>query len=271
MPELPEVETIRLGLEPYLCHNLINKVHIRETRLRWAVSRDLKPNLIGTEILSLSRRGKYLLLHTEKGTVLVHLGMSGRLRILSQKEAAQKHDHIDIEFADGRCLRYTDPRRFGAWLWCDTDVAQHPLLRDLGVEPLSADFTAEYCFQKFHHRRQAIKNLIMDAKIVVGVGNIYANEALFLAGIKPNLSARKLTLARTEKLVLAIKQVLQAAIRAGGTTIRDYQAVHGELGYFAQKLKVYGRADKPCMQCQTPLKRLPLVSRQTVYCPSCQR
>jgi formamidopyrimidine-DNA glycosylase len=270
MPELPEVETTRRGILPYLQGRKILKVVVRESRLRWEVSPELATELAGQTVTAIDRRGKYLLLRTRKGAVLVHLGMSGSLRLAVVGEPLKKHDHIDFILASGRCLRYHDPRRFGCILWLTGDPAQHPLLAELGPEPLSHEFSAEYLLGRAEGRTTAVKSFIMDSQVVVGVGNIYANEALFAAGIDPARHAGKLSLERCEALVSEIKTVLDRAIVVGGTTLRDFVGGDGKPGYFAQTLKVYGRGGQACVSCMTPLKESRLGQRTTVYCPRCQ-
>ena len=270
MPELPEVETTRRGILPFLKGRKILKVVVREPRLRWEIPAALGSELAGQTVTSVDRRGKYLLLRTRKGTALVHLGMSGSLRLAVVGEPLKKHDHVDFILASGRCLRFHDPRRFGCILWIEGDPYQHSLLAELGPEPLSTDFTAEYLYSRAENRSTPVKALIMDSHIVVGVGNIYANEALFAAGISPQLKAGKLTLERCESLVREIKTVLDRAITVGGTTLRDFVGGDGKPGYFAQTLQVYGREGQPCNVCGTPLKDSRQGGRATVYCPRCQ-
>ena len=270
MPELPEVETTRRGILPYLQGRKIMKVVVRETRLRWEVPTALATELAGQTVLAVDRRGKYLLLRTRKGAVLVHLGMSGSLRLAVVGEPLKKHDHVDFVLASGRCLRYHDPRRFGCILWLTGDPLEHPLLAELGPEPLSHEFTGDYLCDKATGRSTPVKALIMDSQVVVGVGNIYANEALFTAGIDPARKAGTLGKDRCEALVREIKTVLDRAITVGGTTLRDFVGGDGQPGYFAQTLKVYGRGGQPCVSCMTPLKETRQGQRTTVYCPRCQ-
>lgn len=274
MPELPEVETTRRGITPKAQGQVIESIHIRQPKLRWPVSSFLQENRVtGLEILHILRRGKYLVLQTGKGDILIHLGMSGNLRILPQETPAQKHDHIDLILDNGHLLRYHDPRRFGAWLWADSTeggYTQHPLITKLGPEPLSKAFNADYLQQQLHRRKSPIKTLIMNSQIVVGVGNIYANEALFLSGIHPQTQPSLLTPQQYKTLVHHIKQVLTAAIEQGGTTLKDFLTPDGKPGYFEQQLHVYGRAGKPCSQCQTPIEKLQLNQRAAYFCPNCQ-
>jgi formamidopyrimidine-DNA glycosylase len=271
MPELPEVETTRRGIESHLSGQAVHQVIVRDHRLRWPVDKILESRLPGQRITSITRRGKYLLLNTAAGTLIIHLGMSGSLRVLPCDTAVLKHDHVDIVFADRQCLRLRDPRRFGSVLWTEVDPMQHDLLKDLGPEPLSDDFNDEYLYTASRKRKVAIKQFIMNSHIVVGVGNIYANEALFMAGIKPSLAAGRLSKPRCRALVQAIKTVLNNAIEQGGTTLRDFTASDGNPGYFQQQLNVYGRAGEPCRRCGSPIKSTQQGQRATYYCPRCQR
>lgn len=273
MPELPEVETVKRGVEPHLLGRRIRKVSLRERRLRWPVRADLPQLLAGQRVRSLARRGKYLLIYTDAGCMMVHLGMSGRLYLVKAGETVAKHDHIDWELDDGRCLRFTDPRRFGSVFYELSEelaIEQHPLLASLGPEPLGDDFDIERLWALSRKKSQAVKTFIMDSKVVVGVGNIYANEALFMAGIRPGIAAGRISRARYEKLVVAIKQVLAAAIEQGGTTLKDFVGGDGKPGYFAQELNVYGRGGQTCVRCGETLKETRMAQRATVYCPSCQ-
>ena len=271
MPELPEVETARRGIEPHLLNRTVSAVVVRDKRLRWPVPRALIETLQGQRIESVTRRGKYLLLHTPAGTALLHLGMSGSLRVLPADTPAEKHDHLDIVLDSGRALRLRDPRRFGTLLWTTHDPGRHKLLRTLGPEPLGDDFDGDYLFAKAHKREVAIKNFIMNSHIVVGVGNIYASEALFLARINPQRAAGKISRERYQALVKAIRKVLNAAIRAGGTTLRDFSGTDGEPGYFRQHLRVYGREGKACERCGTAIRSRVTGQRSTYYCPDCQK
>lgn len=271
MPELPEVETTRAGLLPALQGAIIKEVIVRCSRLRWPIPEHFAMNLANKRIQYLTRRAKYLLMHLDNGTVLMHLGMSGHLRLLVPNAVAQKHDHVDIIFNNKIMMRYTDPRRFGALLWCAGDPLAHPLLKNLGVEPLTDDFTTEYLLHCAAKRKQAIKAFIMDSKIVVGVGNIYAAEALFLSGIHPQMPALSLSYTQAFSLVSAIKQVLKAAIAKGGTTLKDFVNSEGRPGYFTQALQVYGRKGLPCTQCFTVLQSYKQGQRATVFCPNCQQ
>lgn len=270
MPELPEVETTLRGIAPHLLHDVVDKVVVRHWQLRWPVPDDLPGRIQGQQLLDLSRRAKYLIFSFPAGQLIMHLGMSGSLRLVQRDTPPAKHDHLDFQFASGKVLRFTDPRRFGAALWTDA-AHQHALLEDLGPEPLSKDFSGEYLYQNSRGRRLSIKAFIMDSKVVVGVGNIYANEALFLAGLRPGKAAGRLTRKDSERLVTQIKAVLEKAIAAGGTTLRDFIGGDGKPGYFKQELLVYGRGGEPCVQCQTALKLIRQGQRATVYCPNCQK
>lgn len=270
MPELPEVETTRRGIAPHIIGKHLQTAVVRHTGLRWPVE-ELDRLMAGQRLSAIDRRGKYLLFRFERGVLLGHLGMSGSLRILSQPQAPGAHDHIDLVFDNGTLLRYTDPRRFGAMLWTTLPVEEHTLLAHLGPEPLEDSFSGDYIYQRSRKRSQAIKTFIMDSKVVVGVGNIYANEALFRAGIRPTLPAGKVSAAAYERLVADIKAVLSEAIRQGGTTLRDFIGGDGKPGYFKQELQVYGRGGEPCRRCGKVLKEVKLGQRATVYCTSCQR
>lgn len=270
MPELPEVETTLRGLAPHLLGQRIADVVIRHPQLRWPVPKDLPGLLRGQAIRTLQRRAKYLLLKFDNGTLIVHLGMSGSLRILPVATPADKHDHFDLVLDSGQLMRLRDPRRFGAVLWHVGDVARHPLLAALGPEPLEKDFDAAYLHRATRKRSAAIKQVIMDSGVVAGVGNIYASEALFRAGIRPQLSAAKLSLPRCAALVQAIKETLRAAIKAGGSTLRDFTNSAGEPGYFQQHYFVYGRAGEPCRKCGTAIRHVRQGQRSSFYCPHCQ-
>lgn len=270
MPELPEVETTRRGIEPHVVGRTVTAVTIRDRRLRWPISDDLEQRLQGARVLSTRRRAKYLLIDFQNGSLLVHLGMSGSLRLSSKNEEPRKHDHVDIVLESGLLLRYHDPRRFGSMHWLDD--TSHVLLDHLGPEPLSADFSADYLYRTSRKRSSPVKHFIMDAKVVVGVGNIYANEALFIAGIRPDRAANNISKVRYELLVETIKQVLVTAIEVGGTTLRDFVGGDGKAGYFAQSLQVYGRAGELCKRCEgRELREIRQSNRSTVFCPNCQR
>jgi formamidopyrimidine-DNA glycosylase len=270
MPELPEVETTRRGIEPWILDQQVSGVVVRDGRLRWPVPEDLHRRMSGQTIQSVGRRAKYLLIGTGAGTAMLHLGMSGSLRIIDADEPAGKHDHVDICFGSGKALRFRDPRRFGSLLW-SSDPLQHDLLRDLGPEPLTEDFDGNYLRRKSRGRRVSIKQFIMTGNVVVGVGNIYASEALFMAGIHPRRRADRVSAVRLARLAESIKSVLQSAIDAGGTTLQDFHGSDGEPGYFQQKLQVYGRDDHPCRQCKRPITVVVLGQRSTFYCKNCQK
>lgn len=270
MPELPEVETTRRGIEPHVLNRTIMRLTVRDARLRWPISVDLAQHVQDQKIIRIERRSKYLLLVLERGTLIVHLGMSGSLRVLFDDPTPGKHDHVDVELDNGVRLRYNDPRRFGAWLYTEAPIEQHELIAHLGPEPLTDAFTVDYFYQRTRKRKTKIKTLVMDARVVVGVGNIYANEALFLSGIYPHKLAGRVTKAECERLVANIKQVLALAINQGGTTLRDFVGGDGKPGYFAQSLNVYGRTGLPCLRCATSVKELRTNNRGTFYCPSCQ-
>ena len=270
MPELPEVETTRRGLRAHCEGEIIRDLTVRERRLRWPVPEDLPQILRGQTIRRLERRAKYLLFCLDNGTLLVHLGMSGSLRVLLQPQPLAAHDHIDMALGNGAVLRYNDPRRFGSFQWFAAGESPAPLAR-LGPEPLSPDFDGARLYRLSRGRRQAVKPFIMDGVTVVGVGNIYASEALYLAGIRPDRAAGRVSRARYEALAVAIKQVLTNAIEQGGTTLRDFVGGDGKPGYFAQQLYVYGRAGAPCKGCGRPLRDKVIGQRASVYCVACQR
>jgi len=270
MPELPEVETTRLGITPLIKLQRIKKVIIRDDRLRWKIPPVLKTKLQQQQILDVKRRGKYLLFSTSAGCVILHLGMSGSLRYLRADTPVKKHDHVDIIFTNGDCIRFNDPRRFGALLWTTEDPLKHPLLVKLGPEPFSDEFNTEYLYRRSRKRSVAIKNFIMNSQIVVGVGNIYANEALFDAGIKPNIAAGRISKRRYKKLVEAIPHILEKAIKSGGTTLRDFTASDGKPGYFSQHLNVYGKNDSACTICGHKIRQITIGQRASYYCPYCQ-
>ena len=270
MPELPEVETSRRGIAPFMEHQQIEEVTVRDRRLRWPVPRGIEANLRGETIRSIGRRAKYLLIETAKGTALLHLGMSGSLRIIDPAEPAGKHDHVDIRLGNGKALRFRDPRRFGSLLWAK-NPHRHPLLRKLGPEPLENLFDGAHLWNSARGRKIAIKPFIMNAAVVVGVGNIYASEALFMAGIHPKRAAGRISRERLATLADAIKTVLARAIEAGGTTLRDFHGGDGEPGYFKQELDVYGRDGEPCHHCDTEISVIVLGQRSTYYCKRCQR
>ena len=270
MPELPEVETTRRGLAPFVVGQRIARLVVRERRLRWPLAAGLETRVAGRLIRDLGRRGKYLLVQIDDGWLLAHLGMSGSLRYLRQPELVRSHDHYDFELVGGAVLRYNDPRRFGS-LHFTCDPANHPLLCQLGPEPLDPGFDGDYLWRRARGRRTAIKSFIMDGGIVVGVGNIYANEALFRAGIHPARPAGRISRRRLQELSDEIRAVLEDALRAGGTTLRDFVGGDGKPGYFRQALAVYERAGEPCRRCGHPIRRRVIGQRATYYCPACQR
>jgi len=269
MPELPEVETICRGITPYIVNQTVSSVIVRNYRLRQPIANDFIDVLTGAVLQSPSRRAKYLLIPSSKQTLICHLGMSGKLCVVKSDVEPLKHSHVDINLESGYTLRYTDPRRFGL-LVLTNDPYTHPLLSSLGLEPLSNDFTGDYLYQKSRKRSMPIKNFIMTNQIVVGIGNIYATESLFAAKIHPQKPANQLTLQQYYDLETAIKMILHKSITAGGTTLRDYVQADGKLGYFAQKLLVYGKAGKPCPICQTTLEQVKIGGRSSVFCPQCQ-
>ncbi len=271
MPELPEVETTRRGLAPVLKGRTIARVVVRDRRLRWRLPAGFEAAVEGRRVRDVARRAKYLLIGTDRGTLLVHLGMSGSLRVVDPALPAKPHDHVDLVLDCGRCVRFNDPRRFGSMHFVAGDPLAHPLLRALGPEPLSGAFDADYLYRRTRRRRVAIKQLLMNATIVVGVGNIYASEALFRAGVRPQRAAGRLSRAEVARIVAAVRRVLGAAIEVGGTTLRDYVNAEGSPGHFRQKLYVYERAGQPCRVCRTPIRQRMQGQRSTYWCPTCQR
>lgn len=271
MPELPEVETTKRGISPHIVGKKVSQVVVRNPNLRWSVPVELPDLIQGKKLLDISRRAKYLLLKFSNGTVIWHLGMSGNLRIVSGKQEVKKHDHVDVVFSQSCILRFNDPRRFGCVLWAGDACEEHVLLKGLGPEPLDEGFDAGYLFACSRRSSKPVKTWIMDGKVVVGVGNIYANEALFAAGIHPNRKANKLSLKQCEVLVAQIKSILNYAINRGGTTLRDFVGGDGKPGYFSQELKVYGRGREPCLSCGKFLTEKVLGQRATVYCTACQK
>jgi formamidopyrimidine-DNA glycosylase len=271
MPELPEVETTRRGIAPALLERNVVEFLVRERRLRWPIPLSLDAVLRGQTIRSIGRRAKYILIGFDRGTLIVHLGMSGSLRILDSRTAPRVHDHWDILLDTGQLLRFHDPRRFGSLHFTVGEPGAHPLLAKLAPEPLSPAFDADYLFRATRKRTVAIKQLLMNSQRVVGVGNIYASEALFRARLAPRRAARRLTRAQTAALALAIKAVLSEAIAIGGTTLRDYVNSDGIPGYFRQKLNVYERDGQPCRRCGTPIRQFTQSQRSTYWCPTCQR
>ena len=270
MPELPEVETTCRGIRPHVQGQRVRAVQVYNRHLRWPVPAALPQQLIGHTLIDVTRRAKYLLFQFDNGTLILHLGMSGSLRISDGQQAAEKHEHVEITLDSGECLRLRDPRRFGAVLWTRKDPLQHKLLKDLGPEPLGDTCTGAYLYGKSRGRKGAIRDFLMNTKIVAGIGNIYANEALFHAGIRPQRAAGSISQARYLRLVAAIRSTLKKAIRAGGTTLRDFRNSQGQPGYFQQTLYVYGRTGEPCTACGTPVRGLRLGQRSAFFCPHCQ-
>lgn len=271
MPELPEVETSRRGIEPHLRNKTITDVIIRQHKLRWPIPKNLPALATGHKIRQVCRRAKYIYLKLDNGNIIIHLGMSGSLRICTKNTAAEKHDHIDFVVSNGKILRLRDPRKFGCVLWTADDINEHKLIKSLGPEPLDESFDAKYLHARAKKRSCSIKSFIMNSHIVVGVGNIYASESLFKAGINPKRKAGSVSLARFEKLVEAIKTTLTESIEQGGTTLKDFTSEDGKPGYFAQKLLVYGRAGEACTECGSPVKQFIQQARSTFYCSKCQR
>ena len=270
MPELPEVEVSRMGIAPHLEGRQINKIIVRHKQLRWPVPDNIQLT-VGQEVLKVRRRAKYLLIDTALGSIILHLGMSGKLRVVEASTPLIKHDHIDIVLDNGSCLRFNDPRRFGACLWQSREEDEHELFSALGPEPLTDEFDGERLFALSKNKSGPIKNFIMDNKVVVGVGNIYANESLFLAGIDPRRAASKVSRKRYLKLAEVIKSVLTKAIKQGGTTLKDFTQADGSPGYFAQELLVYGRSGEPCVKCESPIKSKTIGQRNTFFCVKCQQ
>ncbi|MCW8387045.1 bifunctional DNA-formamidopyrimidine glycosylase/DNA-(apurinic or apyrimidinic site) lyase [Fluoribacter dumoffii] len=270
MPELPEVETTKEGIKPHLEGQTIQGVIVRNPKLRLPVPANLDELCVGKKILSVSRRAKYILIQLTKGYLLIHLGMSGHLRIEAVQKKPEKHDHVMLLLENGLMLRFCDPRRFGLFLYIEENPYQHQLLRHLGPEPLSNEFNGQYLAQRAQNKNKSVKSFIMDSDIVVGVGNIYASESLFLANIHPGTPAKKLSEATCYALTTHIKEVLTQAILAGGTTLRDFYAFDGKPGYFSIELKVYGRTKQPCLRCQHPIESLVIAGRSSFFCPACQ-
>ncbi len=270
MPELPEVETTRLGIAPHLIGRTVSGVLVRERRLRWPVPARLARALPGQMIKDVWRRAKYLLLTLDHGSLILHLGMSGSLRIVADSQPPGKFDHLDLVLDNGRCLRLRDPRRFGSAHWTEAAPERHVLLERLGPEPLGPDFTPDYLFRVTRGRRRAVRDLLLDSHIVAGIGNIYANEALFRASIDPRRAAGRISRDRCARLIEALRVTLAAAIRAGGTTLRDFSS-NGRPGYFQQTLAVYGRRGEPCPECGAAVRAVRLGQRSAFFCPRCQR
>jgi formamidopyrimidine-DNA glycosylase len=272
VPELPEVETVRRGILPLVKGSRIESVTVREPRLRWPIPRDFARYARGRRIEDVERRGKYLIVRLDQGDrVLIHLGMTGRLLVLNKPTELRKHDHVDFTLDNGITLRFNDARRFGAVLPWPAKQAEHVLVKDMGPEPLGDEFSGEYLYELSRGRTAPVKAFIMDGTVVVGVGNIYATEALFRAKIRPQRLAGKVTRAEYDVLVKKIRDVLNDAIGKGGTTLRDFASALGDPGDFAQRLRVYDREGEPCRVCRTPIKRMVIGNRSSFYCPVCQQ
>lgn len=271
MPELPEVEVTRRGIAAHVVGKIVASVDVRQAALRWPVPERLSDVLAGERIEMLDRRAKYLLFRFSKGTLIVHLGMSGSLRLLTRAAAPGKHDHVDLKFDDGSLLRLRDPRRFGAVLWTETDVARHPLIAGIGHEPLGDDFSGAYLHAQFRGRSASVKQLLLNSAILAGIGNIYANEALYSAGIRPTTPAGSISRLRCERLAAALRETLERAIAAGGSSLRDYVDSAGNAGYFQQHYAVYGRANAPCRTCGSRIVTLRQGQRASFFCRRCQR
>ncbi len=271
MPELPEVETTRRGIEPHIVGAIITKFTAHTKKLRWDISPELTTKSLNQEVLSVERRAKYLLINIPNGTIIMHLGMSGKLKIIDDNSQMIKHDHVEICFNNGKILRLNDPRRFGAVLWCEGSPFEHILLRDLGPEPFKTEFNADYLLNLSKKRKTQIKSFIMNSKIVVGIGNIYASEILFNCKIHPSMPSNKLTLIQANNIVKHSRKILTQAIAKGGTTLRDFLGSDGKPGYFSQALQVYGRENQSCIECNSNIKAMVIGQRNTYYCPHCQK
>lgn len=271
MPELPEVETTLRGIEPHMYGGTITNIVVRDTRLRWPVPAEELATFVGHSVNKVDRRAKYILIHSIQGVIMLHLGMSGIMRVLKAGSPAQKHDHIDIEIDKSTIIRFNDPRRFGCCLVLQEPVGEHKLLINLGPEPLSDAFNGDYLYAQSRGRTMPIKNFIMDGHVVVGVGNIYASESLYAAGIRPTAQAQKVSKKRCERLAQEIKNVLAKAIKAGGTTLNDFTQVDGKPGYFRHELQVYARKGQACNQCGALIKAKIIGQRNTFFCTACQK
>ncbi|MCH2102221.1 MAG: bifunctional DNA-formamidopyrimidine glycosylase/DNA-(apurinic or apyrimidinic site) lyase [Planctomycetes bacterium] len=271
MPELPEVETTRRGLEKWGVGQHVRRIRVHDPRLRWPVDPQLGLRLHRRKLLAIDRRAKYLLFHFHNGTLIGHLGMSGSMRITKPQDERRKHDHVEFEFSNGKALRYHDPRRFGFLIWTENDPTQHPRLRDLGPEPFCDSFDGTYLAKRAVGRKVATKTFLMDPKVVVGVGNIYASESLYRAGIRPGRAAGRVARTHWERLATEVRAVLSEAIADGGTTLRDFLGSDGEPGYFVQNLQAYGREGEPCHHCSTSIRRSVISQRASYFCPSCQQ
>ncbi|KTD23012.1 bifunctional DNA-formamidopyrimidine glycosylase/DNA-(apurinic or apyrimidinic site) lyase [Legionella londiniensis] len=270
MPELPEVETTKRGISSFLLKQTIADIIVRQSKLRLPVDDGIRTRCRGQQIVGIARRGKYLILELPPGALLIHLGMSGHLRIVDRESPIKKHDHIDLILTSGYILRYHDPRRFGLWLYAPNPAGEHPLLSHLGLEPLSDEFTGDYLFLKSRNKQQPVKSFIMDNRVVVGVGNIYASESLFLANIHPTMPAGAIPHKQYIRLAQQIKSVLQQAIEQGGTTLRDFYASDGKPGYFSLSLQIYGRQGLACVRCEATIESTIIAGRKSAFCPQCQ-
>jgi len=270
MPELPEVEVCRRGIEPHVLNQYVSNVIVRNSNMRWPITPTIS-EICDEKITSIKRRAKYLLLETSKGTLMLHLGMSGTIRVIDKDTEVTKHDHFDLVLASGLALRLNDPRRFGSVLWITDDIYDHALIKKLGPEPLLPDFTEDYLYRKSRNKTVPIKTFLMNNHVVVGVGNIYANESLFKAGIDPRSKSGKILKRQYVELTRHIKETLTRAIEQGGTTLKDFTQSDGKPGYFAQELLVYGRGGELCFKCKTALKEIKQAGRATVFCPNCQQ
>lgn len=271
MPELPEVETTCRAIAPLIIDRTVARVRYRVAKLRRPVPTEATESLVGQSIMGVERRAKYLLLRFRTGSLILHLGMTGHLHVVPADTPPERHDHIDLEFTDGTCLRFNDSRKFGLFLWTEADPYRHPLLVHLGPEPLAGQMSGAFLYVRARGRRAPIKTFIMDQRTVVGVGNIYASEALFRAGIHPAREAGRIGPVRFRRLADSIREVLTEAIAEGGTTMRDFQETGGKPGYFRRKLRVYGRAGKPCLRCGRPIEGIRLGQRSTYFCRNCQK
>ncbi len=270
MPELPEVETTRRGIAPHMVGHAVNAVVVRQPLLRWPVPKALVDELPGHTIESVERCGKYLLLGTAVGSVILHLGMSGSLRIVPRAQPPERYDHVDLVLANGDCLRLRDPRRFGAVLWTTGNVAQHKLLANMGPDPLGRSFDGDHLYRSSRGRKRAVRDLLIDGRIVAGIGNIYANEALYRARIHPRRAAGRISRSRYRRLAQAIRATMKHAIAVGGTTLRDFRDAGGNPGYFQLTMRVYGREGAPCPRCRRAIRAAPLGGRRVFFCTRCQ-
>jgi formamidopyrimidine-DNA glycosylase len=270
MPELPEVETTMNGIRPYLEGRQINELIVRERRLRWLIPDGLEGSVRRRKVSKIERRGKYILIHLSRGGLIIHLGMSGSMRVLIRPERPGRHDHFDIVNESGEIIRFRDPRKFGCLLFSSSNLYNHPRLQCLGVEPLTSEFHGTLLYNLSRKRNIPVKTFIMDGSIVVGVGNIYASESLFDSGIHPRRKCSRISLRRYTQLSASIRSILKNAIDKGGTTLQDFVGVEGNPGYFEQELTVYGRENQLCVKCRSTIRRMMIAQRSTFYCPQCQ-